>query len=76
MLLVAGDLGSLVTASRASRKYGLSVVTTPGLYRGADLAHLVSLFDAGQLRQVFDGTYPLDEITAASTAIASVAPWS
>jgi len=71
VLLVAGDLGSLVTASRASRKYGLSVVTTPGPYRAADLAHLVSLFDAGQLRPVIDGTYPLDEITDAHRRVDS-----
>jgi len=71
VLLIAGDLGSLVTASRASRKYGFSVVTTPGPYRAADLAHLVTLFDAGHLRPVIDGTYPLDEITDAHRRVDS-----
>ncbi len=65
VLLVSGDLRSLITASRESKQYGFTVVATPGRYVAADLEYLVDLFNADQLRAVIDGTYPLAEISEA-----------
>lgn len=65
VLLVAGDLRSVLTASRLGRKHGLTVVTAPGAYRAADLEHLVGLAEDGQFHPVIDRRYPLTQIVNA-----------
>ncbi|SDS77685.1 NAD(P)-dependent alcohol dehydrogenase [Microterricola viridarii] len=65
VLLVAGNLRSLVTAPAQARRHGLTVATAPGPYLASDLEHLGCLLDAGRLRAVIDRRYPLDEIAAA-----------
>ena len=65
VLVVAGDLASVVGASRHGRKHGLTVAAAPGPYLSADLDYLVGLFDEGTLRPVIDRTYLLDQIADA-----------
>jgi len=65
VLLVAGDLRSVLTASQQSRRFGLTVATAPGPYLAADLEYLVHLFDADRLRPVIDRIYPLDQVADA-----------
>jgi NADPH:quinone reductase-like Zn-dependent oxidoreductase len=64
-LLIAAGLRSLLTASRDSRRYGITVVTAPGEYRADDLRTLASLADQGMLRPVIDRDYGLDDIVEA-----------
>jgi NADPH:quinone reductase-like Zn-dependent oxidoreductase len=65
VLLVAGGLRSVLTASRLSRRFALTVATAPGPYRAADLEYLVDLFNSGQFHPVIDRTYPLAQIAEA-----------
>ena len=71
VLLVSGDLRSLVRASRDSKRHRFAVVATPGRYLAADLEHLVELFDTGQLRPVIDSAYPLADIARAHRRVDS-----
>jgi len=71
VLLVSGDLHSLITASRDSKRHGLTVVATPGRYVAADLEYLVGLFDAGSFVPVIDDSYPLAEISDAHRRVDS-----
>ncbi|MGV8883859.1 MAG: NAD(P)-dependent alcohol dehydrogenase [Rhodoglobus sp.] len=71
VLLVSGNLRSLVTASRESKRHGFTVVATPGRYLAGDLDYLVDLFDAGQLRPVIDSTYPFADIVSAHRRVDS-----
>ena len=71
VLLVSGDLRSLITASRDSKRHGLTVVATPGRYVAADLEYLVGLFDAGSFVPVIDDSYPLAEISDAHRRVDS-----
>jgi NADPH:quinone reductase-like Zn-dependent oxidoreductase len=64
-LLVAADLGSLLAAPRQARRFGITVVTGPGLYRADDLEHVVALAERGALRPVVDRTFPFEQIAAA-----------
>jgi NADPH:quinone reductase-like Zn-dependent oxidoreductase len=65
VLLVAGNLRSLITASRNARRLGISVITTPGAYRSEDLEHILALAEQGVVRPTIDSTYPFDQIFAA-----------
>jgi NADPH:quinone reductase-like Zn-dependent oxidoreductase len=65
VLLVAGNLRSLITASRNARQLGISVITTPGAYRSEDLEHILDLAERGAVRPTIDSTYPFDQIFAA-----------
>ncbi|WP_051427596.1 zinc-binding dehydrogenase [Arthrobacter sp. H20] len=71
VLLVSSDLRSLLRASAESKRHGFTVVATPGQHLATDLEYLVDLFDAGQLRAVVDGTYPLAEISEAHRRVDS-----
>jgi NADPH:quinone reductase-like Zn-dependent oxidoreductase len=65
VLLVAGDLGSLLGASRQARRLGITVVTGPGPYAAGDLAHVAALAEDGGFRPVIDRTVPFDRIADA-----------
>jgi NADPH:quinone reductase-like Zn-dependent oxidoreductase len=65
VLLVAGNLRSLITARRDAKRLGITVVTAPGRYRAEDLRCVAKLAEAGTLRPVIDRTYPLEEVAAA-----------
>jgi NADPH:quinone reductase-like Zn-dependent oxidoreductase len=65
VLLVAGDLRSLLAARGQERRLGITVITGPGPYQSDDLAHLMSLAERGILRPVIDRTYPLEDIVNA-----------
>jgi NADPH:quinone reductase-like Zn-dependent oxidoreductase len=64
-LLVAGDLGSLLSARRWARRLGTSVITGPGAYRAGDLAHVATLAAEGAFRPVIDRAVPFDAIADA-----------
>jgi NADPH:quinone reductase-like Zn-dependent oxidoreductase len=65
VLLVAGDLRSLLAARGQARRHGITVVTGPGPYRSDDLEHVVALAAGGELRPVIDRTFPFEQISAA-----------
>ncbi|QAY73679.1 NAD(P)-dependent alcohol dehydrogenase [Agromyces protaetiae] len=65
VLLVAGDLRSMIAARRDEKRLGITVVTAPGPYRAEDLGHLVELAEAGVLRPIVDRTYSLDAVADA-----------
>ncbi len=65
VLLVAGDLRSIVTAAWQSRRHGITVITGPGPYRSEDLQFVVDLAERGAFRPTIDRTFPLDRISAA-----------
>jgi NADPH:quinone reductase-like Zn-dependent oxidoreductase len=65
VLLVAGDLRSIISASRQARRHGITVITVPGQYRSEDLEYLVALAERGAFRPTIDRTFPLDQISAA-----------
>lgn len=65
LLLVAGDLSSLVSAKGHARRLGITIVTGPGAYRAGDLAHVVDLATRGEIRPVIDRTFGFDQIVAA-----------
>jgi NADPH:quinone reductase-like Zn-dependent oxidoreductase len=65
VLLVAGDLRSLVAAKGQAKRHGITVVTGPGPYRSADLEHVVDLAARGILTPTIDRTFALDQISDA-----------
>jgi NADPH:quinone reductase-like Zn-dependent oxidoreductase len=65
VLLVAGDLRSIISASRQARRHGITVITGPGPYLSVDLEALAELADRGLFRPTIDRTFPFDEISAA-----------
>lgn len=65
LLLVVADLRDLVLARWHARRSGLAVVAGPGPHRSGDLAHLVSLADAGRYRAVREVTVDLDDVADA-----------
>lgn len=71
VLLVAADLSSVLAAPRQSRRFGITVVTAPGPYRSDDLAHLVTLAEAGRFHAVIDRSFPFDDIVAAHRLVDS-----
>jgi NADPH:quinone reductase-like Zn-dependent oxidoreductase len=65
LLLVVGDLHSMLTARRDSKRSGkLVTMTTPGA-TASDMEYLVQLAEAGKFVPVVDRTYSLDEIVEA-----------
>ncbi len=65
VLLVAGDLRSVILASGQARRHGITVITSPGPYRSEDLEHVVDLAQRGAFRPTIDRTFPFDRISAA-----------
>jgi NADPH:quinone reductase-like Zn-dependent oxidoreductase len=65
VLLIAGDLRSLLTARSDARRYGITVVTSPGQYRAEDLKHVFELAEEGVLRPTIDRVYSFDDIAEA-----------
>jgi NADPH:quinone reductase-like Zn-dependent oxidoreductase len=65
VLLVAGDLRSLVSAKGQARRHGISVITGPGPYRSEDLEYVVGLAEQGAFRPTIDRTFPFEQIPAA-----------
>ena len=65
LLLVITSLGGMLTASRHTRRTGKTVTFTPGPVSHEDLAGLVRLAEAGEIRPVIDRTYDLDDIVEA-----------
>ncbi len=65
VLLVAGDLRSIISASGQARRHGITVITSPGAYRSEDLEYVAGLAERGGFRPTIDRTFPLDQITAA-----------
>jgi NADPH:quinone reductase-like Zn-dependent oxidoreductase len=65
VLLVAGDLRSLVAAKGQARRHGITIITAPGPYRSDDLQHVVDLAERGEFRPTIDRTFPFERISAA-----------
>jgi NADPH:quinone reductase-like Zn-dependent oxidoreductase len=65
VLLVAGDLRSIVSASRQARRHGITVITGPGPYLSDDLQAIAELAERGVFRPTIDRTFPFDAISAA-----------
>jgi len=65
VLLVAGDLRSLVAAKGQAKRHGITVVTGPGPYRSEDLEHVVDLAARGILTPTIDRTFSFDQIADA-----------
>ena len=65
VLLVAGDLRSIISASRQARRHAITVVTGPGPYRSDDLEFVVDLAERGAFTPTIDRTFPFDQISAA-----------
>jgi NADPH:quinone reductase-like Zn-dependent oxidoreductase len=65
VLLVAGDLRSIISASRQARRHGITVITAPGPYLSEDLEAIAELAERGAFRPIIDRTFPLGQISAA-----------
>ena len=65
VLLVAGDLWSIISAPRQARRHGITVVTEPGPYRSEDIERVVGLANRGDFRPTIDRTFPFDQIADA-----------
>lgn len=65
VLLVAGDLRSIVAAKGQARRHGITVVTGPGAYRSDDLEHVVDLATRGGITPTIDRTFPFEQIADA-----------
>jgi NADPH:quinone reductase-like Zn-dependent oxidoreductase len=65
VLLVAGDLRSLVAAKGQSRRNGITVVTGPVPYRSDDLEYVVDLAARGILTPTIDRTFAFEQIAEA-----------
>jgi NADPH:quinone reductase-like Zn-dependent oxidoreductase len=71
LLLVAANLRSVLGAPRQAKRHGITIVTGPGPYRAADLAHVVALAENGALRPVIDRTFAFDQIVSAHALVDS-----
>ena len=65
LLLVVGDLHSMLTARRDTKRSGKLVAMTTPSSTAADLEYLVHLAEAGELVPVIDRRYELDDIVEA-----------
>ena len=65
VLLVAGDLRSIISAKGQSRRHGITVITGPGAYRSEDLEHVAGLADRGEFQPTIDRRFAFDQISAA-----------
>ena len=65
LLLVIGDLHSMLTSRRDSRRSGKLVTMSSGASAASDLEYLVQLAEAGKFVPVIDRRYTLDEIVEA-----------
>jgi NADPH:quinone reductase-like Zn-dependent oxidoreductase len=65
VLLVAGDLRSIISAGGQARRHAITVITSPGPYRSEDLEHIVELTKRGAFQPTIDRTFPFDQIAAA-----------
>jgi NADPH:quinone reductase-like Zn-dependent oxidoreductase len=65
VLLVAGDLRSIVAGPGQSRKHRITVATGPGPYRSEDLQLVLDLAQRGLVRPTIDRTFPFEQIAAA-----------
>jgi NADPH:quinone reductase-like Zn-dependent oxidoreductase len=65
VLLVAGDLRSIISAKGQARRHGITVITAPGAYRSEDLEYVVGLAERGAFRPTIDRRYPFEQIRAA-----------
>jgi NADPH:quinone reductase-like Zn-dependent oxidoreductase len=65
LLLVVGDLHSMLTARRDSKRSGKLVTMIAPANTAVDMEYLVQLADAGRLVPVIDRRYQLDEIVEA-----------
>ncbi|WP_353987492.1 NAD(P)-dependent alcohol dehydrogenase [Ruicaihuangia caeni] len=65
LLLVVGDLKTLLASGRQSRKSGKLVTPNVGKYRAEDLAHIVSLAESGRYQAVIDRSFDLADVSEA-----------
>jgi NADPH:quinone reductase-like Zn-dependent oxidoreductase len=65
VLLIAGDLRSLLTARRDAQRYGITVVTAPGSYRAEDLRYVMQLATDRVVQPTIDRAYALADIAEA-----------
>jgi NADPH:quinone reductase-like Zn-dependent oxidoreductase len=65
ILLVAGDLRSIISAPGQARRHGITVITGPGPYLSEDLDAVVQLAARGAFVPTIDRTFPFDQIGAA-----------
>ncbi|MCU1418048.1 MAG: NAD(P)-dependent alcohol dehydrogenase [Schumannella sp.] len=65
VLLVAGDLRSIISARGKARRHGITVITAPGAYRSEDLEYVVDLAARGAFRPTIDRTFPFEQIQSA-----------
>jgi NADPH:quinone reductase-like Zn-dependent oxidoreductase len=65
VLLVAGNLRSIIGAGGQARRHGITVITGPGPYRSEDLEHLADLAERGAFQPTIDRTFAFDQVSAA-----------
>jgi NADPH:quinone reductase-like Zn-dependent oxidoreductase len=65
VLLVAGNLRSIVSARGQARRHGITVITAPGEYRSDHLEYVVELAERGAFLPTIDRTFAFDQISAA-----------
>lgn len=65
LLLVVGDLHSMLTSRRDSKRSGKLVTMQTGASTASDMEYLVQLAEAGKFVPVIDRRYTLDEIVEA-----------
>lgn len=64
-LLANPMLNQTFKAKRAAKNSGKQVISTAAQHNSEDLAHLIGLVAAGQLKVVIDSSYPLEQIVEA-----------
>jgi NADPH:quinone reductase-like Zn-dependent oxidoreductase len=65
VLLVAGNLRSILAAGIQSQRYGITVCTSPGPYRSDDLEYVIDLATRGAVWPTIDRSFPFDQIAEA-----------
>jgi NADPH:quinone reductase-like Zn-dependent oxidoreductase len=65
VLLVAGNLRSIIAARGQARRHGIAVITGPGPYASEDLEHVIGLAERGALRPTIERTFPFEQIVDA-----------